>query len=85
MMAILTLTQQPTHVLSHKATLCDKAILSHFCFQVIEIPRGSKVKYELDKKTGLVKVKIHVSLIFFCTCSFPKLMFPFSVPCNMLR
>jgi|UPI0000DD8EF5 inorganic pyrophosphatase len=23
---------------------------------VIEIPRGSKVKYELDKKTGLVKV-----------------------------
>jgi inorganic pyrophosphatase len=28
-----------------------------FLFQVIEIPRGSKVKYELDKKTGLIKVK----------------------------
>lgn len=26
-----------------------------FC-QVIEIPRGSKVKYELDKKTGLIMV-----------------------------
>ncbi|KAH6778752.1 pyrophosphorylase 3 [Perilla frutescens var. hirtella] len=24
--------------------------------QVIEIPKGSKVKYELDKKTGLIKV-----------------------------
>lgn len=24
--------------------------------QVVEIPRGSKVKYELDKKTGLIKV-----------------------------
>ena len=24
---------------------------------VIEIPRGSKVKYELDKKTGLIMVK----------------------------
>ena len=26
--------------------------------QVIEIGKGSKVKYELDKKTGLIKVKI---------------------------
>ncbi|KAK6146546.1 hypothetical protein DH2020_020415 [Rehmannia glutinosa] len=25
-------------------------------FQVIEIPKGTKVKYELDKKTGLIKV-----------------------------
>lgn len=25
--------------------------------QVIEISKGSKVKYELDKKTGLIKVK----------------------------
>ncbi|CDY69447.1 BnaA09g51600D [Brassica napus] len=25
---------------------------------VIEISKGSKVKYELDKKTGLIKVKI---------------------------
>ena len=24
--------------------------------QVIEISKGSKVKYELDKKTGLIKV-----------------------------
>ena len=29
----------------------------NFLCQVIEIPRGSKVKYELDKKTGLIKVK----------------------------
>ena len=29
---------------------------SYFFAQVIEIPRGSKVKYELDKKTGLIKV-----------------------------
>lgn len=26
------------------------------CKQVIEITKGSKVKYELDKKTGLIKV-----------------------------
>ena len=25
-------------------------------FQVVEIGKGSKVKYELDKKTGLIKV-----------------------------
>lgn len=25
-------------------------------FQVVEITKGSKVKYELDKKTGLIKV-----------------------------
>ena len=25
--------------------------------QVVEIGKGSKVKYELDKKTGLIKVK----------------------------
>lgn len=28
-------------------------------FQVIEIPKGSKVKYELDKKTGLIKVSLY--------------------------
>lgn len=27
--------------------------------QVIEISKGGKVKYELDKKTGLIKVKNH--------------------------
>lgn len=27
--------------------------------QVIEISKGSKVKYELDKKTGLIKVIDH--------------------------
>jgi hypothetical protein len=27
--------------------------------QVVEISRGSKVKYELDKATGLIKVIIH--------------------------
>lgn len=26
--------------------------------QVVEITKGSKVKYELDKKTGLIKVGI---------------------------
>jgi inorganic pyrophosphatase len=26
--------------------------------QVVEITKGSKVKYELDKKTGLIKVQI---------------------------
>lgn len=25
--------------------------------QVVEITKGSKVKYELDKKTGMIKVK----------------------------
>lgn len=25
--------------------------------KVVEITKGSKVKYELDKKTGLIKVK----------------------------
>jgi inorganic pyrophosphatase len=28
------------------------------CMQVIEIGKGSKVKYELDKKSGLIKVKL---------------------------
>jgi len=29
--------------------------------QVVEITKGSKVKYELDKKTGLIKVQTLVS------------------------
>lgn len=29
--------------------------------QVVEITKGSKVKYELDKKTGLIKVRIGFS------------------------
>lgn len=33
---------------------------------MIEIPKGSKVKYELDKKTGLIKVYIISSSNFFC-------------------
>jgi len=28
-----------------------------FICQVVEIPRGSKVKYELDKASGLIKVR----------------------------
>jgi hypothetical protein len=40
--------------------LCGEVLkLTETCFfncQVIEIPRGSKVKYELDKGTGLIKV-----------------------------
>lgn len=27
-----------------------------WCLQVVEITKGSKVKYELDKKTGMIKV-----------------------------
>jgi inorganic pyrophosphatase len=27
--------------------------------QVVEIGKGSKVKYELDKKSGLIKVFVH--------------------------
>lgn len=34
--------------------------------QVIEIGKGSKVKYELDKKTGLIKVINCAKLIFLC-------------------
>lgn len=29
--------------------------------QVVEITKGSKVKYELDKKTGLIKVRLNSS------------------------
>ena len=34
---------------------------AHFFFncQVVEIPRGSKVKYELDKASGLIKVRFY--------------------------
>lgn len=35
----------------------NKVFLFSVTCQVIEIPRGSKVKYELDKKTGLIVVK----------------------------
>jgi inorganic pyrophosphatase len=30
--------------------------------QVVEIPRGCKVKYELDKGTGLIKVRPYMML-----------------------
>jgi inorganic pyrophosphatase len=30
--------------------------------QVVEITKGSKVKYELDKKTGLIKVYVLLSM-----------------------
>jgi inorganic pyrophosphatase len=29
---------------------------------VIEIPKGSKVKYELDKKTGMLKVNFKIKI-----------------------
>ena len=38
----------------HDLHLGDR-IEDHFC-AVIEIPKGSKVKYELDKESGLLKV-----------------------------
>lgn len=41
--------------------------------QVVEITKGSKVKYELDKKTGLIKVRKHhdcslssISIVISC-------------------
>lgn len=49
-------------------------ILSNVCLsnmanfiQVVEISKGSKVKYELDKKTGLIKVIMCGKLIFMVT------------------
>lgn len=43
--------------------------------QVIEIGKGSKVKYELDKKTGLIKVIVNAILraIPFCLLQAAKL------------
>lgn len=36
-------------------------IVNYGCImQVVEIGKGSKVKYELDKKTGLIKVIVVV-------------------------
>ena len=32
--------------------------------QVVEIGKGSKVKYELDKKTGLIKVMLRAKPFF---------------------
>jgi inorganic pyrophosphatase len=32
---------------------------------VVEITKGSKVKYELDKKTGMIKVRLDPSRISF--------------------
>ena len=32
--------------------------------QVVEIGKGSKVKYELDKKTGLIKVMLWAKPFF---------------------
>lgn len=34
-----------------------------FLIQVVEITKGSKVKYELDKKTGLIKVQTNCMVI----------------------
>jgi hypothetical protein len=46
---------------------------------VVEIPRGSKVKYELDKATGLIKVKLILILLkqmhIFLTCTSYMLIF----------
>lgn len=38
--------------------------------QVVEIGKGSKVKYELDKKTGLIKVRA-MSNCFLCFALLP--------------
>lgn len=40
-------------------------ISSGIGIQVVEISKGSKVKYELDKKTGLIKVS-EKDLTCFC-------------------
>ena len=34
------------------------------CVQVVEIGKGSKVKYELDKASGLIKVTLLIYSIF---------------------
>ncbi|XP_057800198.1 uncharacterized protein LOC131015791 [Salvia miltiorrhiza] len=47
----LSFTCRNRHIL---ILLCSLA--SPFLQQVVEISKGSKVKYELDKKTGLIKV-----------------------------
>jgi inorganic pyrophosphatase len=36
----------------------------YITMQVVEITKGSKVKYELDKKTGLIKVYFLFSKLF---------------------
>ena len=33
----------------------DRIVKDNF-YSVIEIPKGSKMKYELDKKTGMLKL-----------------------------
>jgi hypothetical protein len=38
---------------------------------VVEITKGSKVKYELDKKTGMIKVRLHRSRISLTSGSNP--------------
>lgn len=35
---------------------CARNFMLFFDWQVVEISKGSKVKYELDKNTGLIKV-----------------------------
>ncbi|ONK56940.1 uncharacterized protein A4U43_C10F14910 [Asparagus officinalis] len=43
------------------------------CFIVVEINKGSKVKYELDKASGLIKMMMKISIYpeFFCCISCP--------------
>jgi inorganic pyrophosphatase len=43
---------------------------------VVEITKGSKVKYELDKKTGMIKVRSHPSPPISFASEF-KTSFPF--------
>jgi inorganic pyrophosphatase len=49
--------------------------------KVVEIGKGSKVKYELDKKTGLIKVRFiyfePLKVIFLMKCTFCKCWVPY--------
>jgi hypothetical protein len=47
---------------------------------VIEIPKGSKYKYELDKKSGLIKVIEYYTLLF----TIPQIMVLFQEPFVMI-
>lgn len=50
-------------------------VLLNGMIQVVEITKGSKVKYELDKKTGLIKVLINSSSQMEDFCANMKSMF----------
>lgn len=55
------------------ASFIELEVLAYYSVQVVEISRGSKVKYELDKKTGLIKVQMSY-LLWFINCRWAYLI-----------